>query len=84
MAKLIGPDFIALQVRDLEVSKRFYTERVGLELADRSPPDAVVFDTKPIPFAIRKPLVDLDAPAAWAGASRSGLHATMPRICTHR
>lgn len=61
MAKLIGPDFIALQVRDLEVSKRFYTERVGLDLADRSPPDAVVFDTKPIPFAIRKPLVDLDA-----------------------
>jgi len=61
MAKLIGPDFIAVQVRDLEVSKRFYTERLGLELADRSPPDAVVFDTKPIPFAIRKPLVDLDA-----------------------
>jgi len=61
MAKLIGPDFIALQVRDLEISKRFYTERLGLQLAGRSPPDAVVFDTKPIPLAIRKPLVDLDA-----------------------
>lgn len=61
MAKLIGPDFIALQVHDLEVSKRFYIERLGLKLADGSPPDAVVFDTKPIPFAIRKPLVDLNA-----------------------
>ncbi len=38
MAKLIGPDFIALQVRDLEASKRFYIERLGLSLADRSPP----------------------------------------------
>jgi hypothetical protein len=28
MAKLIGPDFIALQVRDLKTSERFYTEHV--------------------------------------------------------
>lgn len=41
MAKLIGPDFIALQVRDLEASKRFYIERLGLSLADRSPPGAM-------------------------------------------
>ena len=61
MAKLIGPDFIALQVRDLEASRRFYTEHLGLVPAGRSPPDAVVFETKPIPFAIRKPLLDLDA-----------------------
>lgn len=46
MAKLIGPDFIALQVRDLELSKCFYTEQLGLELAGHSPPDAVVFDAK--------------------------------------
>ena len=25
-----GPDFIALQVRDLQASARFYTERLGL------------------------------------------------------
>jgi predicted enzyme related to lactoylglutathione lyase len=61
MTKLIGPDFIALQVRDLEASKRFYTERLGLSPAHRNPPGAVVFDTTPIPFAIRTPLVDLSA-----------------------
>jgi predicted enzyme related to lactoylglutathione lyase len=61
MAKLIGPDFLALQVRDLNASKEFYTERLNLVPAERSPPDAVVFDTKPIPFAIRNPLVDLSA-----------------------
>jgi catechol 2,3-dioxygenase-like lactoylglutathione lyase family enzyme len=34
MAKVIGPDFISLQVKDLEASKRFYTEHLGLSLAD--------------------------------------------------
>ena len=29
-AKLIGPNFIALQVRDLDASKAFYVERIGL------------------------------------------------------
>lgn len=61
MTKLIGPDFIALQVRDLEASKRFYTEHLGLSPTHRGPPGAVVFDTTPIPFAIRTPLVDLSA-----------------------
>lgn len=61
MAKLIGPDFIALQVRDLKASERFYTERLGLIAASHSTADAIVFETKPIPFAIRRPLVDLDA-----------------------
>lgn len=61
MAKLLGPDFIALQVRDLAASQRFYTEQLGLEPAAASPPGAVVFDTVPIPFAIREPAVDLDA-----------------------
>ncbi|QRN94369.1 antibiotic biosynthesis monooxygenase [Archangium violaceum] len=59
MTKLIGPDFIALQVRDLEASRRFYTEHLGLTPVPHGPPDAVVFDTHPIPFAIRRPLVDL-------------------------
>ena len=56
-----GPDFVALQVRDLEVSARFYTERLGLTPAPAGPPGAVVFATEPIPFAIREPTVDLDA-----------------------
>jgi len=61
MAKLLGPDFIALQVRDLEASTRFYVERLGLTPAPLSPPGAVVFNTTPVPFALRRPLVDLDA-----------------------
>ena len=61
MARLIGPDFIALQVRDLAVAQQFYTEQLGLVPAPQSPPNAVVFQTTPIPFAIRTPSVDLDA-----------------------
>jgi predicted enzyme related to lactoylglutathione lyase len=56
-----GPSFIALQVHDLEVSARFYEDRLGLTRASVSPPHAVVFDTQPVPFAVREPAVDLDA-----------------------
>lgn len=59
MTRVTGPDFLALQVRDLEVSGRFYEERLGLEKAPQSPEGAVVFQTEPIPFAVREPLVDL-------------------------
>lgn len=61
MAKITGPDFVALQVRDLARSRRFYTERLGLVVAPQGPPNAVVFQTAPIPFAIREPAVDLEA-----------------------
>ena len=59
--RVIGPDFIALQVSDLEVAAAFYTEQVGLERAVQSPPGAVVFATTPIPFAVREPAIDLKA-----------------------
>jgi predicted enzyme related to lactoylglutathione lyase len=64
-----GPDFVALQVRNLEQAANFYESRLGLHRADVSPPGAVVFDTTPIPFAVREPLpgVDLDAPSAQPG-----------------
>ena len=57
-----GPDFIALQVRDLERSAQFYETQLGLTRAPAGPPGAVVFATTPIPFAVRNPLpgVDLD------------------------
>jgi len=55
MASVKGPDFIALQVPDVEKSARFYSEVLGLERAPKSPPDAVLFLTSPIPFAVRKP-----------------------------
>ena len=61
MAHLIGPDFVALQVRDLERSRQFYTQLMGLTPAPSSPPGAVVFATAPIPFAIREPAIDLAA-----------------------
>jgi predicted enzyme related to lactoylglutathione lyase len=57
----LGPDFVALQVRDLQASATFYAEHLGLSPAAFSPPGAVVFATEPIPFAIREPAVDLDA-----------------------
>ncbi|GGP59717.1 VOC family protein [Saccharothrix coeruleofusca] len=58
-----GPDFIALQVRDVEGAARFYEDHLGLRRAPQSPPGAVVFTTEPVPFAVREPLpgVDLDA-----------------------
>ena len=57
-----GPDFIALQVRDLERAAAFYEDRLGLRRASVSPPGAIVFDTTPVSFAVRNPLpgVDLD------------------------
>lgn len=58
-----GPDFIALQVRDVEAAAVFYEKHLGLRRAPASPPGAVVFPTEPIPFAVREPLpgVDLEA-----------------------
>jgi predicted enzyme related to lactoylglutathione lyase len=56
-----GPDFVSLQVRDLEESARFYTERLGLRRVPNSQPGAVVFATEPVPFAVREPMADLDA-----------------------
>lgn len=56
MPHLIGPDFIGIQIEDLDAARTFYTEVVGLKPAAMSPPGAVVFDTKPISFAVRKPI----------------------------
>ena len=39
----VGPDFISLQVRDLDTAAAFYEERLGLPRAPASPPGAVVF-----------------------------------------
>jgi predicted enzyme related to lactoylglutathione lyase len=58
-----GPDFFALQVRDLDRSAEFYETRLGLRRLPTNPPGAIVFDTTPISFAVREPLpgIDLDA-----------------------
>ncbi|EHR50595.1 lactoylglutathione lyase family protein [Saccharomonospora marina XMU15] len=64
-----GPDFLALQVRDLDRAVEFYEAHLGLRRLPASPPGAVVFDTAPIPFALREPLpgVDLDAASPHPG-----------------
>ena len=61
MPDVIGPDFITLQVRNLEASRHFYAEVIGLKIAPEIRPNAVAFATKPIGFAIRQSQVDLDA-----------------------
>ncbi len=72
-----GPDFIALQVRDVQRAADFYETRLGLRRAPASPPGAVVFATNPIPFAVREPLpgVDLDQ------TSRPGLGVALWLAC---
>ena len=73
-----GPDFIALQVRDLDRAAAFYEDRLGLLRAPASPPGAIVFDTTPVPFAVRNPLpgVDLDTVARPGLGVALWLHAT--------
>ena len=56
MTTPIGPDFIALQVRDLSASARFYTEVFGFEVEQKSPPGAVLLKTRPVSLALREPL----------------------------
>ena len=53
---ITGPDFIALQVRDVEAAATFYESRLGLRRTPTGPPGAVVFDTSPIAFAVRTAL----------------------------
>ena len=62
-----GPDFIALQVRDLTRSSTFYETHLGLRRAPASPPGAVVFATAPAAFAVREPLPGVDLDAATPG-----------------
>ncbi len=60
MAKLLGPDFISLQVRDLSASRAFYTEILGFTIDPRfNTPDFVLFDTNSIPFALSAAKVNL-------------------------
>ncbi len=61
MAKLLGPDFISLQVRNLAASRAFYTEILGLTVDERfDTPEIVLFDTNSIPFALSAARVNLD------------------------
>ena len=86
MAKLLGPDFISLQVRDFTASRAFYTETLGLPVDARfDNPDFVLFESTTIPFALSAAKVNLDeAPqpgwgiALWIDCDNvDDLHATL-------
>lgn len=73
-----GPDFISLQTRDLEASRAFYEQYLGLVRSQSGPPHAVVFETTPIAFALRDIVAGTDlasVPQPGIGAA-IWLHAT--------
>ena len=67
MTKVRGPDFLALQVRDLDRAAAFYEHEIGLERAPRAPAGVVAFATATIPFAVREPLPGTDLGSGPAG-----------------
>lgn len=73
-----GPDFISLQASDLAASQAFYEQYLGLVRSPAGPPHAVVFETKPIAFALRDVVPGTDlASAAHPGIGAAiWLHAT--------
>jgi predicted enzyme related to lactoylglutathione lyase len=61
VAKLSGPDFISLQVRNLSASRAFYTQKLGFTIDSRfDTPDFVLFDTNSIPFGLSETRVNMD------------------------
>jgi predicted enzyme related to lactoylglutathione lyase len=74
----IGPDFISLQARDLDASQAFYERYLGFVRSPAGPPHAVVFETKPIAFALRDvlPGTDLASVAQPGIGAAIWLHAT--------
>ena len=73
-----GPDFISLQVSDLDASQAFYEQYLGLVRSQAGPPHAVVFETTPATFALREllPGTDLTSVAQPGTGVAIWLHAT--------
>ena len=73
-----GPDFISLQATDLDASRAFYEQYLGLVRSQAGPPHAVVFEATPIAFALRDVVTGTDlASAAQPGIGAAiWLHAT--------
>jgi catechol 2,3-dioxygenase-like lactoylglutathione lyase family enzyme len=67
MTRVSGPDLIAIPVRDLQRSARFYEHHLSLRRMASSPPGVVAFETSPIPFAIREPMPDTNLEAGHIG-----------------
>jgi catechol 2,3-dioxygenase-like lactoylglutathione lyase family enzyme len=68
-----GPDFISLQVTDLDASRAFYERFLGLVRSPAGPPHAVVFTTTPIAFALRDVVPGTDI----AGTLQPGVGAAL-------
>ena len=64
-------EFMSVQVRDLDVSRGFYTRALGFDLAEHSPPGAAVLrDARGATFALRTLLPQTDpAQALGVGVS---------------
>jgi len=73
-----GPNFISLQVRNLDSSQKFYEQYLGMVRSPAGPPHVVVFQTAPIAFALRGlvPGTDLDSVAQPGLGTAVWLHAT--------
>ncbi|MDB5272796.1 MAG: glyoxalase [Chitinophagaceae bacterium] len=64
-------EFASLQVRDLEVSKDFYTNKLGFELSETTNPAACIFkyNKGEASFAIRTPIGNIDGKELGIGTS---------------
>lgn len=64
-------EFASLQVRDLEVSKAFYTQKLGFELSEVTSPYACVFkyNKGEASFAIRTPIGNIEGKELGIGVS---------------
>jgi lactoylglutathione lyase len=64
-------NFASLQVRDLEVSKKFYTDKLDFEISEMSNPYAWVFkfNKDEACFAIRTPIGNIDGKELGVGSS---------------
>jgi predicted enzyme related to lactoylglutathione lyase len=73
-----GPDFLSLQVLDLDASQAFYEGYLGVVRAPVGPPHAVVFQTSPVAFALRDVVAgtDLESVAQPGLGVAIWLHAT--------
>jgi predicted enzyme related to lactoylglutathione lyase len=61
MARLLGPDFISLQVHNFPHSRKFYTEVLGFTVDPRfDSPEFALFETNSIPLAIAEAKIDLN------------------------
>jgi len=82
-ATVTGPDFLALQVRDVAAAAAFFEERLGLRRIPEAPPGAVVFATELVPFAVREPLPGVDLDAGRAGLGVALWFATSDAVALH-